>query len=1085
MPAPENILELKRKFQDGIHLYTSPDYNEENLKIEFLNPFFKALGWDVDNENGYATFNREVIFEESVRIGASVKTPDYTFRFGQTRKFFVEAKKPSINLKDNHLPAYQLRRYGWSAKLPLCILSNFGEFCVYNTRIKPEHDDPASKGRIIYFTYKDYIDKWDEIAAIFSKDAICKGSFDKYAFDDKLKKGTSEVDDEFLKEIEGWREMLARNISLRNPSISNMTLNDIVQKTIDRIVFLRICEDRAIEPDKQLMSLLNGTNIYPRLTQIFLRADDKYNSGLFYFKKEKDRGETNENDLNIDIDDNSLKEIIKRLYYPESPYEFSILPVEILGQVYERFLGKVIRLTANHQAKIEEKPEVRKAGGVYYTPQYIVNYIVENTIGRLIGVRGPEYGGRESGDWSLGSGINVIDSEETKFSTLSPKTPFPDPRPPTPDPRPPTPDLRDPKSIEQLKILDPACGSGSFLLGAYNYLLDWHLKFYCRKPEQYLKGKNQTLLQIKENEYRLSIREKKRILLNNIFGVDIDPQAVEVTKLSLMLKALEGESEESLKTQMLVFRERALPDLDSNIKCGNSLIGPDYYNNRNGSLFDDDYFYMINAFDWHGKSGFADVMKSGGFDVVIGNPPYVRIQNLEKDEIEYFNQNYKTAKGNYDIYCLFVEKGYKINKSSGLLSFILPHRFFKTDYGEGLREFLSKTKSIESIFDFDGYYVFGNASINTCVLLLNKDSQTSDIDYLRIKDHKLSQDEIVEIQKNESSLTEHFESGKVKKELLSKDYWNFVFNDELLLFEKLAKQKKLGDLELKILVGLQTSADPVYILKLLDESKKYFHVYSRQTKKEYKLEREIMFPLLRGTNVIKYEYPKYTDLLIFPYNIINKKAELIDSKTMQAKYPNIWEYFKVCRKQLKKRDRGNLSYPWYAFARNQNLTKFNHPKIMTTVLSGHNSFTIDIEGKFYFVGGGNAGVYGIQLKDKSEYLYILGLLNSKPLNWYHSKIALRCYQTAYSYGKRFIEKLPVPDPKKFNAEEKRKHEQIIALVESILSFNMKLNKTGISSHERAVLKRQLDTTDKQIDGLIYELFGLNDEEIIIIESISD
>ena len=320
------------------------------------------------------------------------------------------------------------------------------------------------------------------------------------------------MDAEFLKEIESWREALAKDIALKNPKLSLHELNFAVQLTIDRIIFLRMCEDRGIEKYGQIQSLLNGTNTYHRLREIFYHADDKYNSGLFDFRTDRLTPE-------LKVDDKPLKDIFKNLYYPESPYEFSVLGADILGHVYEQFLGKVIRLTEGHRAKVEEKPEVRKAGGVYYTPTYIVEYIVKNTVGKLC-------------------------------------------------------ENRTPRQLNSLRILDPACGSGSFLLGAYQYLLDYHRDWYQKDG---LQKHTREIYQGRGGQWYLTIQEKKRILLNNIYGVDIDPQAVEVTKLSLLLKVLEGENQDTLERQMRLFRERALPDLGSNIKCGNSLIGPDFY----------------------------------------------------------------------------------------------------------------------------------------------------------------------------------------------------------------------------------------------------------------------------------------------------------------------------------------------------------------------------------------------------------------------------------------------------------------------------------------------------------------------------
>ena len=315
-----HIAELTARFERNLEAYRSGRYNETQLRREFIDPFFKALGWDVDNEQGYAEAYKDVIHEDAIRIGGATKAPDYCFRIGGTRKFFLEAKKPSVSIKDDIHPAYQLRRYAWSAKLPLSILTDFEEFAVYDCRNKPAPTDSAATARVMYLSYRECAERWQEIADIFSRDAVLKGSFDKYAESNKAKKGTAEVDAAFLKEIEGWRDELARNIALRNPQLSQRDLNFAVQRTIDRMIFLRICEDRGIENYSQLMSLLNGSQTYKRLVQLFYHADERYNSGLFHFRAEKGRPEEpDELTIGLEIDDKPLKEIIRSLYYPNSP----------------------------------------------------------------------------------------------------------------------------------------------------------------------------------------------------------------------------------------------------------------------------------------------------------------------------------------------------------------------------------------------------------------------------------------------------------------------------------------------------------------------------------------------------------------------------------------------------------------------------------------------------------------------------------------------------------------------------------------------------------------------------------------------
>jgi hypothetical protein len=674
MSIPKQLIDLIKKFEEHKTSYTSVSYNETQLRREFLDPFFESLGWDVSNKQGHAEAYKEVIHEDAIKVGTATKAPDYSFRIGGIRKFFVEAKKPFVNIKDDISPAFQLRRYAWSGKLPLSILTDFEEFAVYDCRIKPNKNDKASVGRTLYIRFEEYEKRWDEIVAIFSKESILKGSFDKYADSAKGKKGTSEVDNEFLNEIERWRDLLARNIALKNPDLTQRELNFAIQRTIDRIIFLRICEDRGIEHYGTLMALLNGENLYKRMRQNFQRADEIYNSGLFHFRDEKGRAEPPDTlTLSLQIDDKPLKDIISNLYYPESPYEFSVLPADILGQVYEQFLGKVIRLTAGHQAKVEDKPEVKKAGGVFYTPTYIVDYIVKNTVGRLI-------------------------EEKT------------------------------PKQIEKLKILDPACGSGSFLIQAYQFLLNYHRDWYIKDGlDKNSKGKEPKLTNVLNGEWRLSTTERKKILLNNIHGVDIDTQAVEVTKLSLLLKVLEGENEQSLAQQMTLWHERALPDLENNIKCGNSLIGTDYYEgSQTGmALFEDEEQHIINAFDWDGKDGFHEIMKSGGFDVVIGNPPYVRVQELDYQVTEYIKSRFQIAWKRIDISILFIEIANRLIKSTGINGYITSNQFLCTEYGRKARQFLLNNANICQILDFGDLPIFKGALTYVSIFFLKRGTTKS------------------------------------------------------------------------------------------------------------------------------------------------------------------------------------------------------------------------------------------------------------------------------------------------------------------------------------------------------------------------
>lgn len=268
MSAPTIIAELVERFERNRGSYQASGYNETQLRREFLDPFFKALGWDVDNERGHAEAYKDVIHEDAIKVGGATKAPDYCFRIGGRRIFFLEAKKPAVNLRDDVSAAFQLRRYAWIAKLPLSILCDFEELAAYDCRIKPDKNDKPSVGRVLFFTFQEYGERWQELAGVFSREAELQGSFDKFAESTKLKRGTAEVDTAFLQEIESWRDLLAKNFALRNADLSQRDRNFAVQRTIDRLFFLRMCEDRGVEDYGQLMTLLNGEAVYRRLMEM-------------------------------------------------------------------------------------------------------------------------------------------------------------------------------------------------------------------------------------------------------------------------------------------------------------------------------------------------------------------------------------------------------------------------------------------------------------------------------------------------------------------------------------------------------------------------------------------------------------------------------------------------------------------------------------------------------------------------------------------------------------------------------------------------------------------------------------------------
>ena len=1019
MSVPSEVYGLVERFDSNREEYRSGRFNETQVRVDFIDPLMGLLGWDVHNRQGRPEAYRDVIHEDRVKVGGCTKAPDYGFYAGGQRRFFLEAKKPSVDIAGDLAPAVQLRRYAWSARLPLSILTDFEEFAVYDCRFEPDKGDSASTARLEFFTYDRYAEPevWERIYSVFSREAVLGGSLEKYAEANRRRRGTETVDAAFLREIEGWRGALAGNLAARNRELNSRQLNYAVQMTIDRIIFLRMAEDRGIEDYGRLMALLNGKDVYGRLCELFREADDRYNSGLFHFRHERGR-EEEPDDLtpSLEMDDEVLQGIMRGLYYPESPYEFSVLPVDVLGQVYEQFLGKVVRLSDDgHEAVIEEKPEVRKAGGVYYTP----TYIVEHTVGKLLEGKRPGPRGGAS----------------------------------------------------RLRIVDPACGSGSFLIGAYQYLLDWHRDRYVEDgPEKWPKQ----LYEGSGGQWLLTIDEKKRILLNNIYGVDIDPQAVEVTKLSLLLKVLEGESEASLATQLRMFQERALPDLDNNIKTGNSLIGPDFYEDEQMMLLDEEEHYRINVFDW--QAAFPQVFSadSPGFDAVIGNPPYIRIQTLKEFapvEVEHYKEAYRVAgKGNYDIYVVFVERGLELLNRNGRLGYILPHKFFNAKYGAPVRELISKGKHLSEVVHFGDKQVFAGAMTYTALLFLERASHEQ-FHFVKVPD-------LIAWRVNGEAA-----EGEVSATNATADDWNFVIGSGASLFERLRQMPvKLGDVA-HIFVGLQTSADKAYVLEESGEPEDGLVNVRDRDGGQWSLEREAIKPFLNDVSVFGFERPEPRHWLVFPYKLFGGRAELVPASEMSYLYPRTWEYLKNKEESLRGREsRKADNERWYGYLYRKNLTSFEAPKLVVQVVSRTGRYAYDDTG-VYFTGGGNGPYYGVRWSDPEDQHslhYLQGLLNSPLSDFYLHRISTTFRGGYWSYGKRFIEQIPVHTMDFSDPEDVARHDRMVGLVERMLELHERLAEARIE-RERTVIGHQISATDRQIDRLVYELYGLTEEEIRVVE----
>lgn len=800
MDKLQEIKRLVEKYRSNEKFYSEArsKYNETDTRNEFIDPFFEALGWDIHNKKNLKPTLREVMRENYL---TATSRPDYAFTLSGVKKFFVEAKKPSVKVHTDMESILQTRRYGYNAKHLITVLTNFEYLLIFDATVEPkETDNPYTALLIPPIHYSEYEKKFEDIKKYLSRETVYSGNFERNLKELVNKEMNIPIDELFLKQIKEWRLLLANELYKKHSEYSLELISDLVQKFINQMIFLRICEDRNLPIYHNLQKTIEDPEVVQeKIYKMFKEADKQYNSGLF-----------NGEHIIFDLNNQIIMGMVNKLYRPQSPYEFSVIEENLLGEIYENFLTEKLFIKENGEIGLTKKAE-NLHRDVVSTPPEIVNYMVNKTLASIVKDKSPE-------------------------------------------------------EILEIKIADIACGSGIFLLGVYDYLVQHCTNWYLEnKPEHLYTGE--------DGLKHLPFEDKKEILTSCIYGIDIDPNAVEAAKFSLLIKLLENETIPTLERDTQV-----LPELHENIQAGNSLVDSTHLEKLKITA---DARSRIFPFDWE----FANGVKA--FDVIIGNPPYVATEDMKnllpKEEVSIYRKNYESAYKQFDKYFIFVERALEKLKPGGILSYIIPPKFSKIKSGRKLRDILTRHNYVSEFIDFGSTQLFAHKDILTysSILIAKKEKQKEFIF-----------EEVTDLQEwwaNQQN-TKKLKRLKYGSYVISDSPWILVTDpNEKLLIEKLYENSnKLEDIT-NVLNGIQTSAEDVYPFgtkEIVRETSTHYVIEKKS--KKYNIEKGIVRPYFkpigkeRGKGSYDHEIPNM--YIIFPYD---QNGRLIDKKTWRMNFQEL------------------------------------------------------------------------------------------------------------------------------------------------------------------------------------------------------
>ncbi|HPN83070.1 MAG TPA: N-6 DNA methylase, partial [Spirochaetota bacterium] len=839
-------------------------------------------------------------------------------------------KRFDIYIQEHSTSAFQARTYGWSAGMSLSYVMDFQELAIYDCRFKPAPQDNAKVARLAYFHYKEYIPRFDELWEYFGHDAIINGSLEHINPQDKLPRGAMTLDTDFEANLSLWRKELAKSVLRYGKIRDAKLLSAVAQRILDRIIFIRFCEEIGLEEYGTLKAIVHDQDgFWPAfMKETETRWRGVYDGVLFPHSEEDDPTgvETVIND--IWIKGNVFKTICAGLYMP-SPYCFEVIPIDLLGGIYERYLGKRLKVVGS-DVEDEFKPEHQRTRGAVYTPDWVIRRILSRVLDPLTGGKTPA-------------------------------------------------------DILALKIIDPSCGSGSFLLGAFAFLED-KIVDWCRANRD-AAGEWAIL---DGDEVRLNRTTARAIISGCLHGVDIDPEAIEIARMSLALRCVERTALEEAETP-----KDLLHGIGLNIRHGNALVGID------GNIaLDPQAISQVIPFDWTSTThGFGAILSNGGFDAVIGNPPYIEVKHYKKWMplmYDYLKSGiYETAReGKTDIAMPFIEKAVSILKPSGRMGYIVQNRFFRTDYGAATRNFLAKNRLLEGVDDFRDIQVFSGRTTYTAILVLAKNTAQC-----RYRTYASIDDAI----RDKPSL-----SCKISLAHLDADIWCLDKPDLSALHKKLAE--RFGTIgshpDISITVGLQSLWNKVYQLQPVSATETTVTA-TNGLGEEVTLERAAVRPLCRNRGFYPFRRNNTDAWIIFPYTIDNGQAAEIGWLRFQQAFPMAANYLQEHKKALAQNVELNPeNNRWHLYTRPQNLVSQARPKVLFPSTIEDVIASLDLSGDVY---QDNVRMQSLSSSNPASNLSaVAAVFNSSLFNALAKVKAGLSDNNWYQFNRQYADRVPLP-----------------------------------------------------------------------------